>query len=48
MDLTFTTNDSFLLTGSTDGSLYIYDLMKKTPLKIIGAHSKVLSAMNLY
>lgn len=37
-----------MLTGSEDGKLYIYDLMKKQPVKVIQAHKQVLSAISLH
>ncbi len=36
------------MTGCEDGRLYIYDLMKKNPIKSIQAHKKVLSALDLH
>ena len=35
IDVAFSKNDSYIFTGSTDGKLYIYDIMRKTPIKII-------------
>ena len=48
VDLTFSKHDNYIFTGSADGKLYIYDLMRKTPLKSIQAHSKVLSAIGIH
>lgn len=44
----FNIKDTHLITGSSDGKLYIYDLMKKNPVKSIQAHDKVLSALDLH
>lgn len=46
--MTFNAKDTHLLTGSEDGKLYIYDLMKRQPAKVIQAHKQVLSAINLH
>ena len=48
IDVTFNHRDSHLLTGSADGKLYVYDLMKKQPVKSIQAHSSVLSAISVH
>ena len=37
-----------MMTGSADGKLCIYDLMKKEPVKTIQAHKQVLSAIGLH
>ena len=36
------------MTGSTDGKLYIYDVMRPQPIKMIQGHKKVLSAIGIH
>lgn len=48
VDVLFNIRDTHLMTGSADGSLFIYDLMKPKPIRQIKAHEKVLSAMDLH
>jgi mitogen-activated protein kinase organizer 1 len=48
VDLVFSKNDNYILSGSTDGKLYIYDLMRKTPLKSLTGHGKTLSAIGTH
>ncbi len=48
VDVLFNIKDSHLLTGSEEGKLFIYDLMKTQPIKSIQAHKKVLSSMDLH
>lgn len=47
VDVRFNPSDTHLLTGSEDGSLVVFDVMKPTPIKQIKAHQKVLSAMDI-
>ena len=46
--MVFNSRDSHLITGSVDGKLHIYDLMKKQPVKSIPAHKEVLSAIGIH
>lgn len=46
VDLKFNPLDTHLITGSSEGMLYIYDIMKSTPVKSYQAHTKVLSALD--
>jgi hypothetical protein len=48
VDVVFNARDTHMLTGSEEGKLYIYDLMKKQPIRSIQAHKKVLSALDLH
>ena len=48
VDVTFNTTDTHMLTGSQDGKLYIYDILKKEPVKVIEAHGQVLAGMSLH
>lgn len=48
MDVLFNAKDTHMITGAADGKLYIYDIMKKDPIKSISAHEKVLSALDLH
>lgn len=36
------------MTGSVDGKLHIYDIMREEPVKSIQAHEKVLSAIGIH
>jgi WD40 repeat protein len=45
IDVAFSKQDSYIFSGSVDGKLYIYDIMRKTPLKTIEAHQKTLSTV---
>ena len=47
-DVVANPKDTHLLTGSQDGKLCVYDLMRKNPVKSIQAHSKVLSAISVH
>jgi WD40 repeat protein len=44
----FTEEDSHVLTGSTDGKMFIYDLMKPQPVASISVSTKALSGMDVY
>ena len=48
VDAVFNSKDTHIFTGSAEGKLYVYDIMKKTPIKEIAAHEKVLSAIDLH
>lgn len=48
VDVIFNTTDTHLLTGSQDGKLFIYDVLKKEPVKVIQGHSQVLSGIDLH
>jgi len=38
IDVVFNSRDSHLITGSVDGKLHIYDLMKSKPIKSVSVH----------
>lgn len=48
IDVVFNTRDTHVMTGSLDGKLYIYDLMRPQPVKVIPAHKQVLSAIGIH
>lgn len=48
VDVLFNAKDTHLMTGSADGKLFIYDIMKKNAIKEIKAHEKVLSCIDLH
>jgi mitogen-activated protein kinase organizer 1 len=48
VDVVFNPKDTHMMTGSVDGKLHIYDLMKKDPIKSIQAHKQVLSAIGIH
>ena len=48
VDVVFNTKDTHVMTGSVDGKLYIYDLMRQQPIKMIQGHKKVLSAIGIH
>lgn len=44
----FNEEDSHIFTGSTDGKLYIYDVMKSQPVGKISVCSKALSGLDVH
>lgn len=38
VDVQFNSKDTHMFTGSSDGSLFVYDIMKPKPIKQIKAH----------
>ena len=38
IDVVFNTKDTHLMTGSVEGKLHIYDIMREEPIKSIQAH----------
>lgn len=43
----FSVDDDYILTGSADGKLYIYEIMKEKPIGVIDVSSKVLSSIDV-
>ena len=48
VDVVFNSKDTHILTGSADGKLHIYDILKSQPIKSIQAHKQVLSAIGMH
>jgi mitogen-activated protein kinase organizer 1 len=48
IDLSFNIRDSHIISGAEDGKIYIYDILKKEPIKSIQAHEKVLSTLDFH
>ena len=44
----FNSTDSHMMTGSVEGKLHIYDLMKSAPVQSIQAHRSVLSSIGIH
>jgi mitogen-activated protein kinase organizer 1 len=44
----FNEEDSHIFSGSTDGKLYIYDILKSQPCKVVNVSSSPLSALDVH
>lgn len=48
INCSFNIEDTHLYTGSTDGKLYIYDILKSEPAKIVNVGSSALSGLDVH
>jgi WD40 repeat protein len=44
----FNEEDSQIYSGSVDGSLYVYDILKSEPLKIVKVSNQPLSGLDMH
>ena len=48
IDCIFNKRDSQILTGSIDGKLYVYDIMRKQPVKVFEICDKPISSIDVH